>query len=351
MRRASRPVVCFASAVSFVTFVSFARPSEARGQTTDIVGVRAQGMGGAFTAVADDATASWWNPAGLAGGAYFNALIEAGSHREPSTERTSNGAPQSAWRADTRGVAIAYPALGLSYYRLRVSEIEPQTSTGTTGAVRQEEGAVDVRLRSMVVSQYGATVGQSLGRHLVVGSTFKLVTAGARSHVQAASAASPDAAAATDASTETHVGLDVGAMAMVGRARLGLTVRNVKQPEFGSGPDAFTLRRQVRAGAALSSGTRGAIGSATLAVDADLTSTTSALGDERRVAAGAEVWTSARTFGVRGGVSANTIGRRRTALSAGLSAVVKKGMYAEGELTGGSDEGRHGWGVALRVTF
>lgn len=30
------------------------------------VGARAMGMGGAFTAVADDATAPWWNPAGMA---------------------------------------------------------------------------------------------------------------------------------------------------------------------------------------------------------------------------------------------------------------------------------------------
>jgi len=29
------------------------------------VGARAVGMGGAFVAVADDATAPWWNPAGL----------------------------------------------------------------------------------------------------------------------------------------------------------------------------------------------------------------------------------------------------------------------------------------------
>src|SRR5437762_12072611 len=75
MFRAPRPLVCFASSVSLVTFVSFVRPSEARGQTTEVVGVRAQGMGGAFTAVADDATATWWNPAGLARGAYFNAIV------------------------------------------------------------------------------------------------------------------------------------------------------------------------------------------------------------------------------------------------------------------------------------
>ena len=349
MRNASRPSVCLVFFVSFVSLVSFVPCARAQGDET--IGVRAQGMGGAFTAVADDATASWWNPAGLAGGAYFNALIETGSHREPSTDRTTAGEPPRAWRSDTRSFAVAFPALGLSYYRLRVSEIQPQTSTGTTAAVRQDGGATEVRLRSMVLNQFGATVGQSLGSHLVVGSTFKLVSAGAASQVQAAGTGSLDAATGIDASGETHAGLDVGAMAVFGRARIGLTVRNVKQPEFGSGPDAFTLSRHARVGAALSSGTRGVIGSATLAVDADLTKTTTVLGDERHVAVGAEAWSPKRTFGVRGGVGANTIGSRRTSLSAGASAALKKGIYVDGEVTGGTDEGRHGWGAGLRVTF
>jgi hypothetical protein len=203
----------------------------------------------------------------------------------------------------------------------------------------------------MVLTQFGATVGQSLGSHLVVGSTFKLVSGSAASQAQPAATGSLDAATGLDASGETHAGLDVGAMAVFGRARLGLTVRNVKQPEFGSGPDTFTLSRHARIGAALSSGTRGIVGSATVAVDADLTRTATVLGDERRVAVGAEAFTSARTFGIRGGVSANTIGSRGTALSGGLSAAVKKGIYADGEVTGGTDQGRHGWSIALRVTF
>lgn len=349
MRIASRPVVCFLFSVSLVTLVSFAR--EAHAQPADLVGVRASGMGGAFTAVADDATATWWNPAGLAGGAYFNALIEDGSHREPGSDRNAAGAPQTAWRAGTRGIAIAFPALGLSYYRLRVSEIQPQTSTEAAAAVRQDGGAVPVRLRSMVVRQLGATVGQSLGEHLVVGSTFKLVTAGAATDVQAAGTGSLDEADRLEVSGETHAGLDVGAMATFGRARLGLMIRNVKRPEFGDGADAFALRRHARAGFALSSGRRGVVGSATIAVDADLMKTSTALGDQRRVAAGAEAWTSRQSLGVRAGVSASTIGSRRTSFSGGLSAAVRKGMYVDGEATGGSDEGRRGWGVALRVTF
>src|ERR1700741_3735958 len=71
----------------------------ASAQTTDVIGVRANGMAGAFTAVADDATAGWWNPAGLAGGALFNGLVE-------------YGRPEKAQPESVRGFAAAYPALG-----------------------------------------------------------------------------------------------------------------------------------------------------------------------------------------------------------------------------------------------
>jgi hypothetical protein len=335
--------------VSLVSLVCLAAPVAA--QPTDGVGVRASGMAGAFTAVADDATASWWNPAGMAGGAYFNALIEAGAQSEPRSERTAAGDPQSASRANARSFAVAFPALGLSYYRLRISEIQPQTSTGNTAPGRQEGGAAEVRLRSLVLNQFGASVGQSLGSHLVIGSTLKLVSAGTASQIQSGAAGSLDTADGIDPSREVHAGLDVGAMAVFGRARIGVMVRNLNETVLGSGSDAFTLSRHARVGAALSSGTRGVIGSATVAVDADLTATTTVNGDERLFAAGGEAWTTARTFGVRGGVSVNTIGTRRTALSGGVSAAVKKGVYADGALTGGTDQGRHGWALGLRVTF
>ena len=355
MFSAFRPPVClvaFAIASASVSFVSLVTSvSRASAQPADVIGTRAQGMAGAFTAVADDATASWWNPAGMAGGAYFNALLESGTHREPPTDRTSAGDPQSAWRADTRSLAVAYPALALSYYRLRISEIQPQPSTGAAPGVRQEGGATEIRLRSMVLEQFGASVGQSLGSHLVVGSTFKLLHGGAVSDVQGAGTGSLDGAASLDPPSETHVGLDVGAMAVLGRARIGVMVRNVTDTRFGSGTDAFTLSRQARVGAALSSGSRGVIGSATLAIDADLNTMTTVFGEERRVAAGGEAWTSARTIGVRAGVSVNTLAAHRTAVSGGLSAALKKGLYADGELTGGTDQGRRGWGAGLRVTF
>ena len=298
MRRA------FLAFVSSVSFVLMCTPANA--QPADSVGVRALGMGGAFTAVADDATATWWNPAGLAGGAYFSAILE---YAHP-TDRPGEG---------LRGVALSIPSLGLSYYRLPLSQIQSPPSTAAAGGNRKDEGDLNV---------IGVTVGQSLGKYLVVGSTVKLLRAG-----------------------ETKGGLDMGAMAVFGRARLGLMVRNVTEPEFGTGSEAMKLRRHARAGAALSTGSRGVIGDATVAVDADLVKTSTVGGDERRVAAGGEAWMLKRRVGVRGGVSASTIGARRSALSAGASGALRPGTFVDAELTRGSDEGRRGWGVALRVTF
>ena len=44
-------------------------------QVFETFGVRALGMGGAFVAVADDATATYWNPAGLTN-VFSSAVLE-----------------------------------------------------------------------------------------------------------------------------------------------------------------------------------------------------------------------------------------------------------------------------------
>src|SRR6266567_3031969 len=138
---ASKPLLAF---VSFVSFVLIGAP-RASAQSFESIGIRAQGMGGAYVAVADDATTTWWNPAGLATGAYFNALIEYDKPRTP---------------ADTniKGVAVGFPALGLSYYRLPINQMRAAGSTGTAGGSREDQG---------VLSVYGVTAGQSLGNHMV----------------------------------------------------------------------------------------------------------------------------------------------------------------------------------------
>ncbi len=88
-----------------------------------------------------------------------------------------------------------------------------------------------------------------------------------------------------------------------------------------------------------------------LAVDADLTRTTTAVGEARYVAGGVEAWLLKRRVGVRAGMSANTGGEARTSPSGGVSLGVRAGTYVEAQLTSGSDQARRGWGLDLRVTF
>ena len=258
--------------------------SPARAQLFEQIGVRAQGMAGAFVAVADDASATWWNPAGRATGAYFNGIVEHGRIE-------GDGA---------FGVSVAYPALGLGYYR--------------------------VRLRSLVVNQFGATVGHSLGEHLVVGSNVKIVRG-----------------------EQTRGDLDLGAAATFKSARVAIAVRHIGAPDVGTDRNPIELERQVRVGvthtSTLSSGAM-----VTSALDADLTKTTTPDGDARHVAAGVEVWPKPR-LGVRGGVSANTVGDVRGAASVGASVGVRSGLFLDGFVTRGDDEAKKGWGLALRASF
>jgi len=281
-------------------------PAPVQAQPSDLVGARALGMGGAFTAVADDSTATWWNPAGLASGAYFSGMLEY-AH------------PEGGEGDGLRGISVAFPALGLSYYRFPRS-----SSTGSTGsnpASRQDEGSLSV---------FGATVGQSFGRHLVVGSTVKL----------------------QHADDDYETGFDIGAMAAFGPAKLGLMVRNVTEPQFGEGLLAFTLERQARAGGSFTGTTRGVIGSVTVSFDADLMDIRTLAGEERRLAVGGEVWLRGKYLGFRGGASRSAIGLERTAYSGGASVALRKALFVDTFLTaGGTDESRDGWGLAFRVTF
>lgn len=162
-------------------------PATVAGQTFESVGIRAQGMGGAFVAVADDATATWWNPAGLASGALFSAIVERDAAHDPRTDTTL-------------GVSMVVPSLGLSYYQLRTSQIRPGPATTLL------QGST---LPPFAVHEFGASFGQSLGNHLVLASTVRLLHA-----------------------DQTTGDLDIGAMVRLGDARIGLVVKHVHEPEL-----------------------------------------------------------------------------------------------------------------------
>jgi hypothetical protein len=280
----------------------------ASAQTTDVIGIRAQGMAGAFTAVADDASAWWWNPGGLAGGPFLNGLIEFAR-------------PQTSTSESVRGLSVAYPALGFTYYRLPLRQIRISASTESSAINRQDDEAA--------LRVYGVTVAQSLGSHLVLGTTFKVLHA-----------------------DDTNVAFDVGVMTTFGPVRAGVTMHDVTAPSFGTGPTAFTLDRTARLGFALTSGKRAAIGSATLSFDADLTTTHDPLfGDDRRMALGGEAWTKGKRAGARGGVNWNHAADQGAEFSGGVSFAIRSSSFVDAYVVGGDETVRHGWGFALRVTF
>ena len=98
-------------------------------------------------------------------------------------------------------------------------------------------------------------------------------------------------------------------------------------------------------------GKTGVFDAVTVAVDSDLTTSSTVLGDTRQVAAGGEIWMFRRRLGLRGGLSADTLGDRRTARSTGASVALRTGLYLDGAWTVGSDERRTGWSVSLRSSF
>jgi len=326
--------------------MALAFPHVVCAQNTDAVGIRAQGMGGAFTAVADDATATWWNPAGIAAGALFNMILEFGNREEPPSATAVPGV-----RETSRGFALAIPSLGLSYYRLKISEIQPSASTAVSTPDRQDTGTEKVRLRATTLNQFGATVGQSLGQHFVIASTVKLLRAGSAVAFRDRSGTSRDDADDLSPPTDTHAGLDVGAMAKFGHLTLGVNVRNATRPSFGEGDNTFTLDRQARAGIAFTMPAFG-IGQLTLDGDFDVTRTATVFGEERRFAGGGEFWTSSRRWGIRGGLGGWSPGEVRLAASGGASVAIRQGMYVDASYTGGGGaDTRRGWGSAFRVTF
>lgn len=294
----------------FLVCAFLACPSLALAQRFDDVGVRAQGMAGAFVAVADDATATWWNPAGLATSLSLADL---------STEVTEGGG---------RGLAFGFPSLGLSYYRFRVSQIQPSGSTAVPPSGRQDYGAAGSDL-SVGMNQFGITVGQSLAPHLVVATTMKLA----------------------NAQGDTQADLDVGAMAAFGVLRLGVTVRNVRNPTFGSGSAALELERRGRAGVAVITPARGPVDRLVFAVDADLNSTRVGGRDEQEVAGGVEAWWRGRRLGLRGGGGTNRASVGGSFAAFGVTVVPYPRVNIDGAVTRGSDSARDRWSLGLRLAL
>jgi hypothetical protein len=322
------------------------------GQSFPAVGTRAAGMGGAFVGVADDASAIYWNPAGLAAGSYFTLVLDDGSG-EAVPDRSPLGHENSSFL-----LGLAMPAIGLGYYRLHSSTVgHGITLIPEDGAVssRNLTAATELRLDSLITHHGGITLVQSLWQGVSVGTTLKIVRGIAAS--TAVTAALAGEALDADASellgkATNRFDLDVGLMAAGGPLKVGLTVRNVTEPEFETAGSAreLTLERQARAGLSY------AVSSNWMAaVDFDLLKTRDAFGDRRDVALGVEGRLTARAM-VRSGLSLNTADTSdgsdpRRAYSVGASYAVKASVYVDGQFTTGNDAAGRQWGVAARFVY
>jgi len=298
----------------------------------EVVGERALGMAGAFVAVADDATAVHWNPAGLVSGPAVGMTV--GWHQ---FQFGNQEAPPGAGYRQGQSTLTSLGSLpvGVSY--------------GTTRRSRLSEGP-DGQLigESLRVGQIGVTVLQSLLDGLVVGSTLKLV----RGSVGAGPVDGPTAGDALDRTADletddqTTFDLDVGVMASTSKFRLGLTMKNLRSAEVGAiAGNVISLPRQARAGVAVLP-TDGL----TLAMDLDL-NTVDLMGDLRRVlAAGGEMALGSRVQ-VRSGVRWNLADDRRVTGAFGASVSVHRGFWVDAHYgLGRTDESRE-FGVALRAGF
>ena len=307
------------------------------------VGTRALGMAGAFVAVADDASATYWNPAGLPGIRVFDATF--GVARD--TDGDDGPALESGgWRSDSAQIAVATPVLGFSYQWLRLATVS--RGGGGEGLTLSLPGRV-LRVRSV-----GVTVVQSVTDALVVGTTLRLLRAGAAPGPVEAAAGIDDALRRTaqlDASSSSHFDADIGALAWIGRLRLGLVVRHATSPEVDFAGDTLEIERQVRAG--LSFGGEPARGQRAWAVAADADLTTIALPDGRRrsLAIGGERWWADRRWALRAGARVQTIDEARPAVSGGASVALRTGLLIEAHGTRGGDARDRGWGAGVRLTF
>lgn len=311
-----------------------AATAPAAAQSFDTVGTRSAGMGGAFVAVADDASAAYWNPAGFASGSLFSFVLDRGN-----AELKPAGAGPAGDRSGFL-VALGIPALGLSYYRLSSRQVAPARRLDTANSLLEAD--------TLVTHHLGATVVQSIVPGLTVGATLKMVRGYASSVLGPVSERMALLTPPGDVATQetTHFDADLGVMGTVGKLKAGLTLRNAGEPSFGTaGGAALRLQRQARAGIAVTP-----LAGWIVAADSDLLQTEGLNGPSRRVAAGTEGRVYRRAT-VRGGFNLNTTGARARALSAGGSFAATNSLFLDIQVTRGSDPAQRGWGVAARFAY
>jgi len=306
-------------------------PTAALGQVRfEILGARALGMGGAFVAVADDASAFHWNPAGLLKDSNFGMTFgwDDLHFGDPKLSPTPGAAGGS-----NLLTAVSGSPLGVSYGYLKLAQVVSVLPDGTTV------------VQALTVHHLGATYAQTLLPGLVIGATAKYLKGQPVSGLSGAGTVEGvvDEALGWAGSSSSKFDLDVGVMGELGPVRLGVTFKNLLQPTFtGDTGFAIQLTRRVRAGIAVLP-TAGL----TLAFDIDLDTADPLVGLRRMMALGGEFSLGSRV-GLRGGVRWSRDGEWQPIATGGVSLRVFKGSWVDGYATWSRNEDR-GFGIALRA--
>ena len=284
-----RPAACLLAVVAALAWAAPVRAQAAAG-----TGARALGMAGAFTAVADDASAVYWNPAGTATGAYASLVIDWRTHESGGADDDRN-AP--AVRGSGTLVAVTTPVVGAGYYRIQDTRLGPVFRQPASSG--SEDGRVG---QALLTDHFAVTLAQSLADGVHVGVALKAVRGRAATttfsgHLGGSVGGQWQALEDRYGPAATKFDADVGLMLDGRKVRFGVSARNLTAPSFPTSwpGEVVTLSRRVRTGVAVLPRDR-----VVVSVDADLTTADEADGKWRGLALGTEVWTASRRFGVTG---------------------------------------------------
>jgi hypothetical protein len=295
------------------------------------LGARAASLGGAFTAVADDATAYYWNPAGIA----FGPVVQAGLFRgENDLDRPGKGL----FSDRATGFSIGYTFMGVAGTWLESTSSRQENDVLSTRALDTFDLTLSI-LQSLPIDNL--VVAGNI--HYLRGTAFESdeILAGLSSAELDPVAISSRARSREGRSSQTWA-VDLAALYEPNPwLRVGVMWRGLNEPEFETASgSAIVSPRHARAGLAFRLPT-----DVLVAFDADISSRGSENDRWREMSLGAEKGFFDRRVFARVGtrVEVGSDLGARPALSLGAGAKIRFLLVEVAYLAAASDRDRAWW--------